>query len=358
MGVGTLHRQDAQTNDGGEGGGEDGGGLDDEGHDSPHQDSDVARQPRHVGNVGVKGFVDDGGDAPFQHGAEEFDDADEGTGEHHERNDEKNDAHVHISHAAVVEEVVAGFGNSYSHPGHNVVVQGALFAEVRPYSCGYVGHHRKDFGHGRRCHGGRGRGQHGGRGQRHGGRGVEVIGLAEALQDGVEVVPVALRPAVHNLLVQLDDEVGEGVRDDSEDFDGAALGVDEGFHHRSCQVFQHVSYDLNSQQYDDSEPIEHVVNSATGKSSSEDGAVTHLRQRHEGVGHRSAHVGAHDDGNGVVHGQHARGHHGDDDGSGGGGGLHQHCEEDANDQPHDGVLDVRVVGQRGGILAGDEFEGV
>ena len=38
----------------------------------------------------------------------------------------------------------------------------------------------------------------------------------------------------------LDDEVGEGVRDDSEDFDGAALGVDEGFHHRSCQVFQHV----------------------------------------------------------------------------------------------------------------------
>lgn len=72
-------------------------------------------------------------------------------------------------------------------------------------------------------------------------------------------------------------------------------------------MYVRTSGDLQRQQDDDSEPVEHVVDGGCGEGPSELAAVGGLAQGHHRVGHRRPDVGPHHDRDGVAHTQHCRG---------------------------------------------------
>eukprot|EP00964_Phaeocystis_antarctica_P052281 scaffold30598_cov60-Phaeocystis_antarctica.AAC.1 len=150
---------------------------------------------------------------------------------------------------------------------------------------------------------------------------------------------------VDELLVHLDDLGGEGFRQRLEDV-GRLLAretrrrVDERLGER-----EQVARDrLERQQHEDAHEVEHVVHRRGGEGAAELVGVARLAEGDDGRGDRGADVGAHDERDGLLHGEQRGGDHRDEDGGGGGGGLHEHGDHHAHQHARHGVVeDLRVL---------------
>ena len=171
--------------------------------------------------------------------------------------------------------------------------------------------------------------------------------FAVSLQDcrHVRKLGVIGGPALQDLLVQLDDGLGERFSEDFQEVWSLAafsFTADQSLHNNVGEKLQEARQLFYDDQEDHSEPVEHVVHSGGGEGSLELLPVGHLSEADDGVGHARSDVGPHDHRYRRLY-RDVGGHQPDNDCGGGGGGLdqdrHQHPDHHAD---HRVVQDSRV----------------
>ena len=257
-----LETEDADADEGRESGGEDGGALNEDGEETSETDGGVSGEPSEgLGEVVVDGAADGSGDVALEHAAEKFDDEDETNDEDPEGCEEKDD-----SNQSVV-------------PLHSSEDVSTVLRLDQIPSVGAV----MTFAT------------------------TEALDETKVIVEEVGVVDGTAESDLLDLvLVELDDELGEGIGERLEELRWLASSggrESNGFGDEGGGGVEIAEGDFEGQKNEDAEPVEHVVDRGAGEGASELGPLRRVRHRDQRVRHRSPDVRAHHYRDGHPHGE-------------------------------------------------------